>query len=379
MQAVVMSAWLTGAIGGAIGSAVGGAPGAIIGAGIGAGTAPFIPAIPSSKWTCTLSGTYRVLPNRPKLAAYNAFQAIVQDRRAQVGLGKLLRDRNFAQAGLGSLVLLSQNYSEGIYDRSVSFSVTWAVYTYAADIMKATGMWRPVPGASANLWAASMAKAFSVRGYAGLESFTSDDVIVDLCESETPRMVSDGDSSITTELSGNPLFPPKPEKEASWLEYQNEFQMDQGHNRIEHQLYQDNPTVTPGNAVEMGSSRATGSVSFHDRPHQIKHVIQDLGAPSYRMVLSGGAVRVAYPIPIPEVVTIGGQTAHILERHRRMSVVSHVPSEEGPLPVYAATWADVYTIDDAPSDDLMPPHNVMAGYGKTDVIESGSSTSLVAV
>src|SRR5262249_28500447 len=134
---------------------------------------------------------------------------------------------------------------EPIYERkSASFNATYRLVTSLSTILKASGLWRPVPGTNYNAWKKSMmAGPFNPRGNAGLEVLPGDDAPVFLCGDDTPQLPAArvqggvplafgviGGGIALAALAQRPdilKLLPKPDAKNSWMMFENNVKFEE--------------------------------------------------------------------------------------------------------------------------------------------------------
>lgn len=325
--------------------------------------------IRNPKWICNLRGSFTLLAGQPASRAWDVYRAIRDQKRDNPGF--IFRDGELLAEAAGWWILLDQNYSESLYDRSVTFSSTWMRFTYDLDVLSALGMWKKVPAPFNDwtTWKTSMNEAFNVRGFAKLRSSTTDDVIVDLCQDGTPLMGSEGDNKLTASVERSGDGQTSMGTKESWMDFQNKLHYEQDQNKARHRFYQDVPRMSPGPSLQ-NKSTDTGHFTFPEGTSAHNEVIQDFGAPSYTITMFGYGVRAGHGVPIPQLRTVGGLTA---VRYGTPTVVREIAGylpvqSEGqkPIPIQVAAWSIPYAIDNSPGNHLGEPANYMAGYGNTN-------------
>jgi hypothetical protein len=144
----------------------------------------------------------------------------------------------------------------------------------------------------------------------------------------------------------------------TWLEYKNGFSVVEETNNVQVSYLQPTPSPTyyqadPGTAGIYGARDANGFVinaryadaSGTTLPSQTIR----RGLSQFKVRMRGYAIRAKHKIPIPVVVSVGGQSAY------RTGIIEYNQEQisQGEVPVYMATWDVVYNVDkDIHSQDL---------------------------
>lgn len=320
--------------------------------------------IPTNIYVATMSGSYKVLSGEPYTRAYDAFQALVSDRRANAArFGKIIRDMGLESA---AGIPAGFNFDEGIYDRSVSFSQTWYMPMLFEKLMAASGIWTKVPSAFNNggLWQSSMINAFGVRGIAGLRNNASDDVIVDLCQDGTPIMGGDTEARITTIVNREETDAENINAKASWLHHSISFVYKEKPNAIRHSFY-DTVQNSISNVPPGNSSGVTGGFGFREPAKRIPDVIQQRGTSAIEVELNGSAIRVGYRIPPPVLTSVRGVPARYIDGQHACEIVDNIRTEGGNQPIFHAEWHQLYYLDQIPTLELGEPNSFLGGGGDT--------------
>lgn len=250
------------------------------------------------------------------------------------------------------------------------------------DIIRATGLWRPLPpspagddsgNVGAQRWARSMerTKVWAARGLAGLE-FGSEGAlaIVDLCHTPADKLTIMPDGSVTvvstsaseavmasTEFSNFGTDRPDPMKppplEVSWLDYQLEIFVEIIDGSVELKPLPTSPVVYD---PTKGKPDAGYTVPYSGAPCSI---VQQRTGPSIYVTLSGKALRVAAPVSAPQLVSIGGVDVVPMNRPGngfRTKIIANFY-----FPITAAWWKFTYVLPCLPKQPFAPLPNPMLG------------------
>lgn len=166
-------------------------------------------------WLCTLSVTYTVPKGQPRRIAWLAFLALLRERmtrgnnfgvvpppngeqnpgfvaRAMLNIiapplavvrdlvGNVLGNAP-AQPSNRKVWLIDFSGTEGLYldSKTVTFSATWRLVTVFSEILRASGLWRRVPGHTENVWAISVQNISGYKSWLDVRANPADDAIVD--------------------------------------------------------------------------------------------------------------------------------------------------------------------------------------------------------
>ncbi len=332
--------------------------------------------------------------------AVDAFFALLADRMERV-------KRQILPEGKKALALPWQ-FSVGdpaIYGpTTVRLTATYRIYSSGLkEILGSSGMWAPVPGADWNRWAASVATHLSPRGVVGLVLSTSDDKIVDLCRPDKPTTVTDlggrrGPGLTTIDLRGGPLprdadltskvkaaFP-TPTPDASYIDYQCGYRIESDDGVVVASTLPSEPLTErsqssgaqdalndflPRGRESSFYPPATDVIASGQSQSPVAPV-QDSGGgtftqrrtlPRVFVFLFGYAVRIAYPIAVPELLSLGGSPVTACNRLDRGEGFEQTQIGGDALgrPLYVAKWNIRYAVTDPPAGPMPVPPNPLVG------------------
>lgn len=277
-------------------------------------------------------------------------------------------------------LLDSIEIDDDMFGRATSFHATAVVLGGGAfgprAVMGASGLWTPIPGTSWQKWRASIfavagaGKPMAPRGMAGMSFQNRDDAIVDLC-GRAAVLPSDKSGVIGKGLL-NPKFSNRQpngqtiDPDSSYLNYRLRIRLRE-HDRIAvHKPLVQRTPPRPVKPLTGFFTQTLGQLpsdeSGPDTTDQgqgagvtssTADLIQRVGAPDYRVVLEGQAVRVAYPIATPRLQSVGGVPLTQLEQDVDQEQIGSI----GGLPIYAGRWRVEYIMPDAPKGVLPMPVN----------------------
>ncbi|VTT96573.1 unnamed protein product [Gemmataceae bacterium] len=372
-------------------------------------------------WTGTITARYELAQDATVEKAVKAFFSLLNDRLGKGAGGKAqfgpadARDAKGMPTPIksaGVVIPWSFSVSEPeIYGRlSAAFRFTYRVAGVdLAQILAKGGLWRPAPldrgggvGGLANaaakktayeLWAGSTANVLGPRGGSGLA--VGPDFIVDLCAAvqpapPLPTALKLAFGAAVENVPGGPLLTnvitaglaaafPAPSAERSWLDYRvtTVIEPDSGNkpakalpteplppkaNRsVESQLWDLTAPALP-------AGEPSGDKPFPPLPDAGGVSVQRRHSPTLYVRLIGQAVRVGYPVQVPDLVKVGGATASLVSRVDQGEGFAQSVVGNTLVPVYAASWNMRYVLD-APTGRIDPPPNgLIGGVGPTSLL-----------
>lgn len=313
------------------------------------------------QWTGTLNATYELARDADPSLARDNFFAIAKDR-----VRHTIRSLGTKNVGV---IPVQFNFGEpNLFDRpGATFTLIYRVNAASLrDMLQASGLWRPVPGASFRLWQASVAGVLGPRGLANLTFNTNEDRIIDLCRATTIPQAIKGDETVTTRSLRSFIddtFPTlRPDN--SYTHYENRILVsaDQGNvvvNTLPTRPFTDRElTSAPGSSsFGLGGSGGLGGPGGSGILPGIdggklgnddlgETTVQQRAKPTLYLHMEGSAVRAGgFPIPCPELTDFNGSRPVPCNRPDRGEgfVSGVVGNANGP--VIAARWRLRYAVE----------------------------------
>lgn len=188
-------------------------------------------AIDFNNWTMSIGGFFQTAPGYPADHAFKKWYAAV----------KTILENTQKRLNGSNQFVLPQTFQLTIdkYRRTTQCVVVVYMACEIQNILSATGIWEPVPGANWAQWRASLASLWGPRGRADIKQVLNQDVIVDLCDNpsrgvtinEPARAPGDPLPAIIPIFgrSANSVSPKR-----SYIGYRNEVQTERRRNYILH-------------------------------------------------------------------------------------------------------------------------------------------------
>jgi hypothetical protein len=332
-------------------------------------------------WTSRFTGSIKVSPATPKSFAWDAFVAITSKRILYTISTPFPALAPGAAPRLLTVLPSKLEVQEDIFQLTTNFSFTYKIYGARLDIiLSAAGLWQP-PDTTWAAWRASLRdNAHHIRGTLKVRYRNIDDTLLDLCTPGTtdppragaestvpaapslrPEPISDataeliGSSRLTTtgpsrapeygetedpNNSGS-NFPFDPNE--TWIEYNPMLIEDENDHIVRHKPLAGRVTVStqvidPTNLAQVAGQRSTsGPAVTVDVPDDL----QRLTGPSKRVTLKGEALRIAFPIEIPRLLTYRGSP--VVQRRQRITG-NTVVGNMGGWPIIARMWEIEYEV-----------------------------------
>lgn len=315
-------------------------------------------AIKSDEWRITISGNIRVAKGTPKWFAWVAFLHVVKSRmdeakkHARVNREKKDRtspnDRGNSKQDV--MLITSFNATEEIFDRGMSFSVSYMLFCSIGTIFQASGMWQKVPGSTWETYRASMSSvggAWGPRGNAGLKHSKEADVLMSFCDDTQPPVLTDDPNSQNQNVIHTLFGTNCPSREQSWIMYSSRVELIEDSNRYVHYPIGGSDNLSPGELLpdSVGTNIGNYSSSSTKTPRYFTR-----GNAYYRVRFSGIAVRIGFEIPRPALLQYGGRTARQIGK---MHVQNGVWKSVDNCKVYLAKWTGEYILDGPPEGKLI--------------------------
>lgn len=345
-------------------------------------------------WEMELSGTLVSAVGVRKENSYQLFMSLVQDRIQ--GLNAVFFGNNQGVNNLNAIYALVQNVSmsDSITGLDTDYRVVVRLFNFGpiGQVLQRSKMWFPLPGTDFQLFRASMdvIKLNKVRGAIDYHADQNADAIIDLCikgpsstivqnpphttiqSTPSPQLNSDINVFIMAAPNGGGMVNATGDKgtqnrvreETSWLAYECMI----GYTEEEPGRHaRHKPMGGETRASTTTQVDATGSVLNIQRSRTgnvgsaldtLPDNIHETRAPSPKVRLVGMARRLAFHIPIPKLVSVGGVTASI---NKVNYTYTRVVSRYGPTAILETAWDVEYVLDRPPQGPLPIPSNPIMG------------------
>lgn len=294
-------------------------------------------SIAMAQWNYTLSGTVTVGRPFPKSWGWDKFQLFMAQRIAW-------QNQHAARLS-GIKYLTSVSFRDKVFGRESIFEVSWLLVCKLRDILKVSGIFKPVEGTSWSQWRTSMLQGpWKGGGRAGLEYTNQNDLIVDLCtNADASNGAAVAKDKPGESAKGNDFG--KPDPELSWIDYKCWVELQEDTGSIRHiPLPRTPPKEKP---VELDPLPATGKL----KPQRTGILeTQKRVEENYVVIICGYAMRVAYPIAPPEIKSYGGKKCTPTGQQSFKTGTY----ANGQFPITWATWRLPYNVESAPAD-VTPP------------------------
>lgn len=294
------------------------------------------------KWMSTIDATIRLDTQTNMFAAWIAFARIVErklramEREAKVWGKNENNSTSGARPDSGHVFARRFSFTEGLFEPSFGFSVTFEIFCDRNFIFQAVNAGEPVfeDDITWRRWTDSIKDVHDFRGLSGLVFDNRTDILFGLCDTsdefqeQQPQPVRPSRQQKARELrrQRNQKVEPTPyenniEAAKSWLNYLSRVRFIEDTKRLSHHVLDvneytntDNLYNAPANPTPGGLSpstlaakkqRASTSGLAGSAP-----VIQARGATKYFIEVSGMAERIRYPIGLPVVLQYAGVNAY---------------------------------------------------------------------
>ena len=230
----------------------------------------------------------------------------------------------------GNTIIVELTVNESIFDHSFSFAMSF--FTMPKDttstkpllgtMIKDSRLFSSFKGVlDWNTYAQAMSRTvWSDRGLAGLHFKANSDKLISVCQQGTVK-VTDGTKKDLAEALGGSLANECPSKKESYIFWQQDFEIldDSGSNAL-----REMPTGKVGTQRQVGGGpgQAIGeSVEGIDNQglnprlkRKGKIVVQDKGQHTLTLQVTGEAIRLCFPVEIPQVLKAWGEKAELSPR-----------------------------------------------------------------
>ncbi len=305
-------------------------------------------------WDLRFSGSANCPAGQSKQDSFNAMFGVVQSklRKFKNNKGNLL---SVDSSNGVQIMPISCNFSDQLLGTAIRFDITYQLVGCIGirKAIEASNMYLPDDGLDYDKWAKSNENGPAhPRGYARMEVPGTDEVLIDLCTPPTTTTSLKGSlltkpnvlkGSLSASSTTNGDVPP----ESSWLFYENALEIQAKdrvavHKKLPAEDTQKYATLSASlDPLKQASVQDTTSNVLGGPKPKEEDVIQELGPPSYRIIMKGKAQRLGHPIPIPELVSINGVK---VTRKSRFVGNSVYVSVAGATPINIASWFVEYVL-----------------------------------
>ena len=355
-------------------------------------------------WTGTITGKYELARGVNVGVAVNAFFALLKDR---IGIARgNIKGFDPGKKGDTKAVVLPAQFAmeeTNLYGKMItSFRCVYRVLPASlSEILRAGGMWRPLPRAASapyDQWEASVGVGVaqgSSRGHANLKFTPGEDRIVDLCAVKPNPNVSQNapPPGFIGGVPANDLYAafPPPTPEGSWLYYNSALTIESDNGvvtakplpdkkEIESKTAQDSWNALAGGASMPGTD-SDGSVPYAPTPNAGDTGTQQRITPTLYLRLTGQAQRAMYPIPVPEIFEIFGVKPTLISRVDRGEGFTQGIVGDMLYPIYHATFNLLYVLGKVPvkGGAINPPGNPLITLGIMTVAQAAKAAAAAEV
>lgn len=324
------------------------------------------------------TGSITVSPEAEMKTAMEAWKIIVANRIGldqQKLLGGVAGKENDRAVIIDGFSVRERICGDGIAARTAHFFTSYSIFGAPLPaILRAGGFWQPIGQHDHGAWKGSLQNStFSLRGHDGVEWRTSDEKLIDLCDTPPPKLdvkVADkkgGEANQPVFMGANANRQLVP-KEGSWIAYVNDIIMGEdnsvaihkplsGSSGIQNQEKpeEDSSTNKPTNPDQSGAfpAGAYGMAVTPTHPNETTsaaNIFQRVGAPSVTVWMVGKAIRLGHRIPTPRMDKVAGKNTVQMWQNVREWVISAAAG----IPIFCKTWAIEYEFATPPSKIPVP-------------------------
>lgn len=313
------------------------------------------------KWPCEIDMRITLAPKAPRALAWVAFLTVIKDR-----LAKAPAATSYPQEGDNSSVHLVYvkriitgiSIRESLYSREFFFNVRYVVWCSPDQFFQSTGLFEALPGNWVE-WKVSMDEnVHHEYGNAKLDNDADPFTLQgDVClgapaESETGQTPDLQTYQLEADFS-NLFSDTKPDPKDSWLDYDNQFEVLEITNSAHHYRQTGGePSLIKDQNIAPDPQQSDGFTIHGGQQYSQdpdKEVITQVRGPSiYLIRMHGKATRQGHRIPMPTLVSFGGQPVERLPRSRW----THKQITKGSVPIYRAVWNQYYIAKNIIGGDL---------------------------
>lgn len=311
-------------------------------------------------WKNDFSARIVLFPKEPGIRAWTTFTRLINERIEQ--------SIEIVDDGPNRIVriplILSMSMEESLFSHEYKFDVSWTIVSPPATLFERSGLFKPAFGTNVpddQAWQEWTATARMVQNtYGAYPMVAHKDITVNLgwCGSTSKNTLEEwsaygystrGFSAAFLQSIYNFVCPPE---EASYIEFQNSFQLDTSANLINWSKYRTD-TVRKEENVEKDKKRKVEISSLNDQGQkETDYVEQDMGRDAYAITMRGYAIRMGGPTQPPVIKKVGGKKVRPENNKSNPDFVnSSMTGQYGNCPIYLTTWQKRYVILGYPEGD----------------------------
>jgi hypothetical protein len=310
-------------------------------------------------WKNDFSARIVLFPKEPAIRAWATFTRLINERIEQ---GTELRiDGN--DRIIRVPLILSINLEESLFSHEYKYDVSWTIATDALTLFQKSGMFKPALGsnvADEQGWQEWTASARLVQNsYGAFPIVEHKDITINLAWCAEGMQPYDMKSGGYSSRGFSPEFLQSvynfqcPPEQASYLEFQNNFQFDTSTDLSMWQRYRTD-TVREEEKSDVNKERKIKiSTKLDSGQKKEDYIIQDMGRDAFSVTMRGYAIRMGGPTNPPVITKVGGkEVTPNNDPAKNDFVKSSMISQYGNCPIYLTTWQKNYTILGKPEGDI---------------------------
>ena len=326
-------------------------------------------------WSGTVTANYELDRTVSRALAWKYFLQLVRHR---VELTKRFASLNGigigAETSAAKSFVLIGNLSmtePDLYGRNkASFSCNYFFTCDRKVLLRASGLFTPVPDSNYVTWRASLANsAHHIRGNAKMYFSARDDALIDLCD---PGTRIDSSSGFISDFRGGPDEPVGntcPPPNASWLHYALRVIVEVLDQAAELKTLPEEPVdprpkppkLEEFAPVQGGILGGAATIinnqdifqSMYSKGEELSEV-QYRTSPTILITLEGEALRACYEIAAPTLRRVGGAEA-LPFRDESDFYKTAIVGNLGEVPVVGAAWRQTWILTEGPKGVGVPP------------------------
>jgi hypothetical protein len=289
-------------------------------------------------WHNTLQGSIRAVPGYSRIALWNWFLILYQQRRTKFGNNPINLQGMGESANVTPFTIVDNiSVTESIFDRDLDFSISWSIYNVSIEnFLEKSGMFLPIEGTSWQLWKTELSKYTGPRGNANLKTNQNDDLIIDLCTTESVSLLANPTISVRTE--NYTVFTNKCEKPGRYLKFCPSFDIVNSYQTaIHHKRYETTESAVKATSLNTDPNASLSSYSNSDNPivsPSEEAKLQVLGPVKTRIVFYGYAERLCEYPALPKVVSFCGEPVTVVKE----SHTFYIKKTSDSVPEYGVCW-----------------------------------------
>jgi hypothetical protein len=301
-----------------------------------------------TRWMNEAECSIELVAGADPLRAWVIFTTIISERILNgATLEDFVKNGNRVQR-LKVPIILSIKVVENLYEHKSSFAISWSTsVSKLSELFEKTGLYQRTKD-DWQTWTTTVRNlAQNINGHTPIVDYGETEVVLTTCNQNLKNV-----NPSTVRLNGNDNVPNIfskncPPAEASWIDYQNSFNIESYATVQTYRTYQDNrETSVASRDDNWRPETQDGNVRVDNRYEKNvdldDYYLQDNGVDRHYVRMRGYAIRLGRATTPPKLVSIAGKKVQLVPNKNVVS--TRIMSAAGDCPTYMTTWDVTYEV-----------------------------------